>query len=264
MIIVQISDSHIVSNGALTYGRVPTADNLAACVADINAMDPPANIVLHTGDVSDKGTTSAAETAIAMLGQLHCPFYVVPGNHDHPSILRSVAADFQISDIEIDKRDYVIEGYPVRMIALDSTREADAGGELSVAQIIWLSGRLAEAPEKPTVIFMHHPPVKCGVLETDEDGFIGAEALGAVISRYSNVERILCGHIHLPTHTLWNGTIVSTAPSIAMRLRLDLTMQHDSAYFIDEPAYLLHHFGAENRIVTHTIRVGNDDGPHPF
>jgi 3',5'-cyclic AMP phosphodiesterase CpdA len=264
MLIVQISDSHIVDNGALTYGRVPTAENLAVCVAHINAMDPPADIVLHTGDVTDAGTRAATETAIAMMEKLRCPFYVVPGNHDNSSILRSVVGDAQIPVSGIDKHDYVIEGNAVRLIVLDSTRKAEAGGALTAAQLDWLDARFAEFPDKPTILFMHHPPIKCGIWETDEDGFIGAAKLGEVVARYDNIERILCGHIHLLTHTLWNGTIVSTAPSVAMRLRLDLTKQSKSAYFIDEPAYLLHHFGAENRIVTHVIRVGNDDGPHPF
>ncbi len=264
MLIVQISDSHIVDNGALTYGRAPTAQNLAACVAHINAMKPPADIVLHTGDVVDAGTRAACEHAAGILDQLRCPYYVVPGNHDDVGTFKAVFSTGQCPAPETGKADYVIDGHEVRLIALDSTRKGHAGGELSADQLDWLAARLGESPDKPTVIFMHHPPIKCGIIETDEDGFIGAVALGDVVAQHRNIERILCGHIHLLTHTLWNGTIVCTAPSMAMRLRLDLTMQHESAYFIDEPAYLLHHFGAENRIVTHTIHVGNDDGPYPF
>lgn len=259
MLIVQISDSHIVDDGALTYGIAPTAQNLAACVAHINAMVPQPDIVLHTGDVADAATLGATRDAAEILDQLHCPYFVVPGNHDEPSVLKEV-----FSEGQCPASDYVIEGHSVRMIALDSTRKGEAGGELTQAQLEWLEARLAEKPDKPTLLFMHHPPIKCGILETDEDGFIGAEALGAVVARYDNIERILCGHIHLLTHTLWNGTIVSTAPGMTMRLRLDLSKQHASAYFVDAPGYLLHHFGAENRITTHAIRVGADDGPHLF
>ena len=44
---------------------------------------------------------------------------------------------------------------------------------------------------------MHHQPIKCGVLETDVDGFIGKELLGSIISKHHHVEKIICGHIHV-------------------------------------------------------------------
>jgi hypothetical protein len=131
-------------------------------------------------------------------------------------------------------------------------------------RLAWLETRLSEQPNRPTIIFMHHPPVKCGVLETDEDGFIGADALAKIVRQYTNIERIICGHIHLPTHTRWHGTIISTAPGMGMRLGLDLTMAKDSEFFLEAPAYLLHHWTPQNNLITHTIRVEKADGPYPF
>ena len=49
------------------------------------------------------------------------------------------------------------------------------GGEITEAQASWLDARLNEKPTQPTMIFMHHPPTKCGVLKTDVDGFVGKE-----------------------------------------------------------------------------------------
>ena len=57
---------------------------------------------------------------------------------------------------------------------------------------------------------------------TDADGFEGAGRLGELVRAHGNVERILCGHIHLNAHARWCGTTVSTAPA-ASGLRLAST-----------------------------------------
>ena len=87
------------------------------------------------------------------------------------------------------------------------------------------------------MIFMHHPPIKCGVLETDVDGFIGKKLLGSVISKHHHVEKIICGHIHVPINTSWNDTVISTAPSMGMQLVLDLTLKRESEFVLEAPAY---------------------------
>ncbi|MCF6320087.1 MAG: hypothetical protein L3J83_12575 [Proteobacteria bacterium] len=112
---------------------------------------------------------------------------------------------------------------------------------------------------------MHHPPVKFSLLETDIDGFEGADKFGELIRKFSNIKAIICGHIHLPAHTLWNGTIVSTAPSTGMQLGLDLSMKKQSEFYLNEVGYQLHHFTKYHDLITHTIYVGNNiDGPYPF
>ena len=264
MLIVQISDTHIVGHGENTLGVAPMAANLAACVVHINGLVPRPDVVLLSGDVTDTGLLAEVAHAAQILKNLRCPLYIVPGNHDDSDALWSVFGGEECPSRTDAGIDYVIEDFTVRIIALDSKSPDGAGGALSSAQLDWLDARLAEAPNRPTVIFMHHPPVKCGILETDVDGFIGADRLGEIVSKHSNIERILCGHIHLLVHTRWNGTIVSTAPSMGMQLGLDLTMQRESAFFLAAPGYQLHHWTPQENLITHTIYVRPLDGPHPF
>ena len=40
MIVIQLSDPHIVAPGELLYGRVDTAEFLARSVSEINRLDP--------------------------------------------------------------------------------------------------------------------------------------------------------------------------------------------------------------------------------
>jgi len=259
MLIVQISDSHITEPGYKAYGIGPMIANLARCVEHINAMVPPPDVVIHSGDVTNSGTVPEARQAVAVLRQLGCPVYVVPGNHDSGAIL---SAEFGVEICPVG--DFVLDAFPLRLIGMDSTDPGKPGGKLTGAQVQWLDGILSDAAEKPTLIFMHHPPVKCGVRESDGDGFIGADLLGQVVGKYANIERIVCGHIHLLVHARWHGTIVTTAPGMGMQLGLDLTMKKESEFLLNEPGYLLHHWTKHQQLITHAVSLEKTDGPYLF
>jgi 3',5'-cyclic AMP phosphodiesterase CpdA len=255
MLIAQLSDCHIAGWGKKAYGVAPTAENLARCVDHINQLDPKPDLVLVTGDITCKGLLEEAERSASLLDKLRCPYYIIPGNHDDRASLWSVFGGKACPSRMEGFFSYVIEDYDVRLIAMDSTIPGAPGGEICERRAKWLNMRLSEAENQPTVIFMHHPPIKCGVIETDIDGFIGADRLGNVIEKYTHIERIICGHIHLLVHARWCGTTVSTAPSMGMQLVLDLTLQHPSEFILEAPGYQLHYWTPEKNLITHTVYV---------
>ncbi len=264
MLIAQISDTHVPGWGKKTYGIAPMAENLALCVDHINRCNPQPDVVLVTGDITNSGAIEEAEQAASLLGRLQCPFYIIPGNHDDQSSLGAAFSDQAYPSGYQGFSNYVIEDFDVRLIAMDSTVPGEPGGKICEARAKWLDGCLSEAKKRPTVIFMHHPPVKCGVLETDIDGFVGADLLGNVVEKYTNIEGIICGHIHLPTHARWRGTVVSTAPSTGMQLGLDLTLKRPSEFILEAPGYQLHFWTPQEDLVTHTVYVREVDGPYFF
>jgi hypothetical protein len=201
---------------------------------------------------------------ICILSKLRYPFCVIPGNHDNRQALVSTFGKHACPTESEDFVNYVIEGYDLRLITVDSTIPQSPGGEICATRAAWLDERLSEAETQPTIIFMHHPPLNFGVAETNIDGFIGAERLGKVIEKYTNIERILCGHIHLPALARWRGTVVSTAPSIGMRLALDLTLELPSAFILEEPGYQLHYWSPEKNLITHTVKVRESEELYPF
>jgi len=264
MLIAQISDTHLAEWGKKTFSVAPMAENLARCVEHINALKPQPALVLVTGDIANNGKLQAYQRAADILGKLRYPFYVIPGNHDDRALLRSTFGNQACPSESEEFVNYVIEGYDIRLITVDSTIPDAPGGEICVARAAWLDERLSEAKTQPTIVFMHHPPLNFGVAETNLDGFIGADRLGEIIEKHSQVERILCGHIHLPALARWRGTVVSTAPSIGMRLALDLTLELPSAFILDEPGYQLHYWSPEKNLVTHTVKVRENEVLYPF
>ena len=264
MLIAQISDTHISRKGTKTYGFVPMSENLIQCVDSINQLIPQPDVVLVTGDITSSGQAEEFNYAYNLLNRLEIPYYVIPGNHDNRNLLRSIFGEDKCPATSNGKIDYVIENGKLRLIALDSTFSGNPGGEITEAQAQWLDARLKEKQSQPTLIFMHLPPVNCGVLETDVDGFIGKEHLGEVINRHTNVEKIICGHIHLPINTRWCGTVISSSPSNGMKLVLDLTLKHESMFLLEHPAYQLHYWTQEKNLITHTVIVKHYEGPYLF
>ncbi|WP_457575401.1 phosphodiesterase [Desulfomarina sp.] len=264
MLIAQISDSHIAGYGDKAYTIAPTAENLARCVDHINQIEPGVDFVLVTGDITYSGREEEAERAALLLDRLDYPFYIVPGNHDFRKTLWSVFGGRACPEMNNGFINYVIEGRELRLIAVDSTVPGEPGGEICSQRAKWLDERLAENREQPTLLFMHHPPMKFGVLETDEDGFSGSDLLGDVVEKYPNILRILCGHIHLSSHGGWRGKLITTAPSMGLQLGLDLTLTRPSEFYLESPGYLLHYYTPESNLITHLVNVRDMDGPYLF
>ena len=264
MLIAHISDLHIAEDGQNAYGEVPTAQNLACCVAHINQLQPAVDLVLVTGDITYAGLQSEAELAAELLGKLSAPYYIIPGNHDDRAVLRSVFEQRGCPATADNFINYVVDDFPLCCVALDTIVPGEPGGEVCAERAAWLEEQLERTAGRPTLIFMHHPPVKCGVLETDEDGFVGADLLGAVIEKYPNIERILCGHIHLTTHVRWRGTVISTAASMGLQLLLDLTLKLPSSFYKDAPCYQLHYWSPDRQLISHTVSLHEMEGPYLF
>ena len=264
MLIAQISDTHIAGWGRKTFGVAPMAENLAKCVEHINSLNLQPDLVIVTGDIANSGLREETERAGSILRELHPPFYVIPGNHDDRTTLIDVFGHDACPAESDEFVNYVIEGYELRLIAVDSTVPGAPGGEICERRAAWLDERLSEAREQRTVIFMHHPPVLFGVPETDVDGFEGRERFGDVVERHPQVERILAGHIHLAAMTRWRDVVVSTAPSVGMRLTLDLGAKRPSEFILDEPSYQLHYWTPDGNLVTYTIRARKKERSYPF
>jgi 3',5'-cyclic-AMP phosphodiesterase len=264
MLIAQISDMHVKPEGALAYRRVETTTFLARCIAQICRMTPRPDVVLATGDLVDGGRPNEYERLRGLLTPLPMPVYLIPGNHDDREALRDGFTDHAYLPRDGAFIQYVIDRHPVRLIALDTLVPGKGSGLMCEQRIAWLAARLAEAPERPTVIFMHHPPFTTGIKHMDRLGLEGARAMGDVVKRHPQVEAVLCGHLHRPIQVRWCGTLASTAPSTAHQVALDLGDGGVAAFTMEPPAFLVHVWGPDTGLVSHTSYVGDFAGPYPF
>ena len=101
-------------------------------------------------------------------------------------------------------------------------RRASRAASCARARLAWLDAQLERAPDRPTVLFMHHPPFLTGLANMDWQNCHNGEALGALLERHRQVTRLLCGHVHRPIHLAWHGVTASIAPSPSHSCVFDL------------------------------------------
>jgi 3',5'-cyclic-AMP phosphodiesterase len=255
MIIAQISDSHITHVGGNADRQYATATHLQHAVAHLISLPIPPDVVLVTGDCVDSGSVAEYERFRDLLRPLTMPVYVIPGNHDNRVHLRQVFGP-QGSRPMAGFIQYVVDDWPVRLIALDTNIPGHHAGALCAERLNWLEERLAEAPIRPTIIFLHHPPFLTGLQVFDQSGFEGAEALRAVVARYANVERVVAGHVHCSMQRRFAGTLAMTCPSTAYQIFLDLQRVERLTVVMEPPACLLHVWSETMGLVTYTSVIG--------
>lgn len=242
-ILAQISDLHIGLPGAPGGGRRERVAALRRCVAAINALRPRADLVLATGDLVDDGVVEEYEHFRALMAPLDAPYYVIPGNHDDRDALRAAFADHAYLPRDGAFLHYVIEAHPLRLIGLDSIIPGRARGELCGERLAWLEAQLNGAPERPTLLFLHHPPFLDGIQFWDVLNCRNADGLAAIVRRHRQVVGLIAGHLHQSIRRLWNGVMASSSPAPAHALAL-VTRQPESRAPLNPPFFHLHEWDA--------------------
>lgn len=255
-LLAQLSDLHVAAEGKLCMGRIDTAAMLAACVGHLRAFKHRPHAVVLSGDLVDLGSAPEYARLRELLAPLAMPVYLMPGNHDVRERLRAAFPEHAYLRQSPEFIQYVIDDYPLRIVALDTVIPGKGTGELCGRRIEWLDRTLAREPQKPTVVLMHHPPFATLIDYMDRFPARDRDALAAVIGRHPQVQSILCGHVHRPIETRFAGTLASTSPSIAHQVALDLEDDAPLRYTMEPPAYRLHAYTPESGLVSHTVYVG--------
>lgn len=264
MLLAQISDLHVVAKGKRLFDRIDTVGCLRRAVTHLECLSPRPDFVIVTGDLVDAGSVAEYETLCDLFSGLSIPFALMPGNHDERANLRAMFHDHSYLQASGEFLHYVLEDLPLRLIALDTLIPGESGGRLCPARLDWLSDRLAEHPDRPTVIAMHHPPFLTGLTEMDAINCDNSAALGAIVAEHPQIERIICGHVHRPMVVRWNGTVVTTAPATAHQVALDLKDGSPTAWIMEPPACHLHHWRPESGLVTHLSYIDDYGPPTPY
>ena len=263
---VQITDLHIRRPAQLAYGRVDTSSYVARTIESVRALRQRPDAVIATGDLTDFGHVEEYENLKNLLAPLDMPVYLMPGNHDHRDNLRKVFSDHDYLGTEGQFVQFHRRLGPVHLLALDTSVLGESGGRLCPERLEWLAARLEELSSVPVVVAMHHPPFRTLIGHMDRIGLMeGAAELESLLSRYTNIERVLCGHLHRAIDVRFGGTLASTCPGPAHQVTLNLDPNAESNWMLEPPAFRVHAWDAESRrLVSHLAPIGQFEGPYPF
>ena len=257
--IAQISDFHVSTAGSMMERDLRTGRRLELAVAHLNGLSRCPDAVLATGDLVEGGTAAEYAEVRARLDRLKMPWFVIPGNHDNRHAMHEAFSDQGYFDDDPTFLHYAVEDFPLRLVALDTVIPGQTSGTLCQQRLDWLEATLSAAPERPTLVYMHHPPLRSGIVKMDVEGFDATAALEEVIARHPQVEAVLAGHIHRAIDRRYAGSIVATCPSTSHQLGLDLSAEERLTIVLEPPAYRLHVWhGPEDGLVSHVVHIQDD------
>jgi 3',5'-cyclic AMP phosphodiesterase CpdA len=264
--IAQISDLHINPPGSLAYGKVDTAQALERCVAALNEFDPAPDFVVISGDLADTPSADEYHHLKRLLAPLKLPFAGIPGNHDSRELMRAAlpSASYAFPAGALNQK---IEVDGLDLVLLDSSVHGKPHGQLDAPTFQWLEDTLAAAPDRPALLFLHHPPFKAGIWHMDRQNLHNASDFATIVRRYPRVQLIATGHIHRATLTMFAGVPTTICPAPNHAVDLDLAKLRVPSFKVEPPAFHLHSwFPGEGfgTVVTHQVPIGTFDGPHPF
>ncbi len=153
------------------------------------------------------------------------------------------------------------------LVLLDSSVPGQPHGELDETTLPWLEAILASEPDRPALVFLHHPPLKTGIAHMDRQNLRNAAALANVVRRHPRVQLIAAGHVHRAVLTMFAGVPATICPAPNHAVDLDLAEYREPCFKIEPPAFHLHSWfpgDGFGHVVTHQVPIGNFDGPHPF
>lgn len=224
MKIIHITDTHLRPPGERIYGLDPTA-RLAAVIADVDRRHRDADLLVITGDLADSGQRESYETLRDLLAPLRMPRRLLLGNHDRREAFRAVFPEMPTDENGFIQSIVEAPRGIGRFIFLDSLDEEAVGGVLCDRRLDWLASRLAESPDEPVTLFLHHPPVSIGVPHFEPICMADpGPFLDLVAAHPGGVRHIFVGHLHLPfSGSIWNGIAMTAARSTNHHMAVDFS-----------------------------------------
>lgn len=198
MKIIQITDTHLVPPGQLLHGLDPSA-RLRKVLDHVRDTRADADLLVFTGDIANDGAEEAYLSLRDMLSDIPLPVRFMLGNHDRRASFRKI-----FPEVEVDGAGFVQSALATRdgrdlLVFLDSLHEGQIGGRFCDQRADWLRDTLAQTPQLPVTVFVHHPPVAHGMRHFDNIGFHDADTLMQVLRAHpGGVRHIFFGHIHIP------------------------------------------------------------------
>ncbi|MBP2320092.1 3',5'-cyclic AMP phosphodiesterase CpdA [Kibdelosporangium banguiense] len=239
IVLAHLSDIHI-DNDERSIERATSVLNY------LNDLTGTIDAVIVSGDLADHGLHEEYEQVAKLFAGphtlLHCP-----GNHDARGPYREVLLGEEASNEPINRVHHV--GGAVFAMC-DSSIPGRSEGFLADGTLTWLESVLIEAGDAPVFVCFHHPPVLLYQPYIDNIKQHGEDRLAALITRYSNVVAVLCGHAHTAAASTFADRPLLVAPGVVSTLILP--WESDKIVDLEvPPAIAFHILDDERRLTTH-------------
>ena len=210
--VVQLTDTHLCQAPGGTLLGMDTDHSLQAVINLVQNERPGVDLLLGTGDLSDRGAREAYERLQDYFDQFSCDSFWLPGNHDDRGAMEAAVH----SPARLCKEIRVSRW---QVLLLDSQNPGEVGGELGPAELALLEEALRTARDEElyTLVCLHHQPVAIGSVWLDKQMVVDAPAFFDVLDRYPGVRGVLWGHVHQQIDRQRNGVSLMASPSTCVQ-----------------------------------------------
>jgi Icc protein len=226
--LLQLSDPHLLADPAgRCRGRLPwqqLRSGILAALSQAQQGGEAVDLLLISGDLCHDESWSGYALLRDLLNEWGRPAALLPGNHDHPQLLRAVLGR------HCTVAPALVSLPGVDLVLLDSHRPGWDAGWLGAIQLGWLQALLADRRSVPLLVALHHPPVPIGDAAFDAMALVDAPALWRVLQDEPEVALLgcpstLCGFGPVQPCPLGRpqdlgGRLVDCSPSGVLRQRL--------------------------------------------
>lgn len=237
MLIAQISDTHLALGTPDADRRV---SDFERTIADINALDPLPDVIVHTGDVAHNGRANEYDVAAKLLSKARSDVYVMAGNKDDRDVLRAAFSSAPYLQTDSPFISYAIDDHPLRLVMLDTVDTQSNKGDFCPQRADLLAAMLNRESDKPIAVFAHHPPFEV-LVGPEPWNFSTNEAMVRLrdgLVQSDQIVGLFCGHVHRGTTGMVGRIPATVIPSIATTLRWGNYPEPMQT----RPIYYLHHY----------------------
>lgn len=218
-VLMQISDPHFGTEQAQVVDALM-----------VLAQQHQPNLVVLSGDITQRARLEQFRTASAFMNKLRIPFLAIPGNHDIPlfdlwSRLRRPYARF--TTFFGPELEPFYSSHDLMVICVNTTRAwRHKHGEISAKQIERVADILLKATPQQLRIVVVHQPIAV-TRKADAENLLRGHAYALPRWSASGADLIMGGHIHLPyvlalhdhARPMW---AVQAGTAVSSRVRLNV------------------------------------------
>ena len=244
--LIQITDTHLgVQDGSQLLG-LNTDQSLLDVLALIEREQSRFAALVCTGDVASDPEDACYNRFIDTLRErFSCPLGWLPGNHDLASVMNTLPHAHKPA-----ARTMLVGEW--QLVLLDSSVPGHVYGNLADSELAFLEERLQAAPDKPTLVMLHHQPVAVGSEWIDQYVVRNHDAFFAIIDRYPQVKIISWGHVHQVFEQRRGEVLLLATPSTCVQFKPDCD---DFTVDTAMPGYRWLDLYPDGRVVTGVSRV---------
>lgn len=256
-----ISDLHLCQEPGKTVAIPSDVYTIVKGVAgQLGNISSLLDFIVVSGDLTEDADPRSFAEFEEIFSPLNLPVYVVPGNHDGPSLFfdyKSTSSFFQLSDISGRVQD--LGG--IRLLGINSAIDSCMTGGLSDNDFALLETELRSDADSQLVIVMHHPPFEPGLKDFNNISVVdGSDRLAQLLQAVEVPPIILCGHVHRPYFSRWNGANCFIGGSPAVRFGSDLPFGEEPVRPTDESfSYFVHSLDAQGHHVVTPTSISNSE-----